>query len=112
MKLEIPTKRQIDICKKYGSRVIPYSLEDMVAVALETIDKSPIVGMRYILDAGDNVSWFFYCGENSDDDDFYRTMHVGHLGEFVPEVIDYLCLEPGYRFVIDREGYEDVWKSA
>lgn len=27
----------------------------------------------------------------------------------LPEVLPYLELPPGYRFIIDGKGYEDVW---
>ncbi|MFU7554406.1 hypothetical protein [Pseudomonas paraeruginosa] len=29
--------------------------------------------------------------------------------ELLPEVLDYLYLPPGARFIIDGDGYEDVW---
>jgi len=34
---------------------------------------------------------------------------VEHLPEYLPEALRYLDLPPGYRFQIDRSGYEDVW---
>jgi hypothetical protein len=54
--------------------------------------------------------WFLWCGnELSDDANFYAPLHVEHLADYLPEVIPYLHLPPGYRFQIDRQGYEDVW---
>ncbi|MFC7422037.1 hypothetical protein ACFQNF_19445 [Iodobacter arcticus] len=111
MKKEIPTQKQIDICKKNCSAITPYSLEEMVAVAIKTIGKNPTVGMRNIPNDGENVTWFFYCGENSEDPDFYQTMHIEHLTDYLPNVFDYLCLEPGFSFIIDGNGYQDVWKN-
>ena len=32
-----------------------------------------------------------------------------HLSEHLPEILRYLSLPPGFRFLIDNEGYEDVW---
>ena len=34
------------------------------------------------------------------------------LDKLLPEVLPYLALEHGYRFMIDREEYEDVWKEG
>ena len=53
----------------------------------------------------------FYCGEHSDYPNFYQSIHIDHLEDYLPNVIDYLCLEPGYSFVIDSNGYENVWVS-
>ena len=64
----------------------------MVAVALDTLGQMPIVGERIVLDEGETVSWFIYCGE-SDADDFYRPIHWYHLIEQLPEVLPYLGLE-------------------
>ena len=57
----------------------------------------------------DNVEWFFYCGEHSKALDFYKPMHAHHLSNYLPLVEKYLALAPGYCFVIDETGYEDVW---
>ncbi|WP_422646754.1 immunity protein Imm33 domain-containing protein, partial [Acinetobacter baumannii] len=38
-------------------------------------------------------------------------MHISHLENYLPEVIPYLALEERFRFVIDKQGYEDVWKE-
>jgi hypothetical protein len=43
--------------------------------------------------------------------DFFKPMHAEHLEDFLPEVIPYLALEKGFRFIIDDTGYEDVWTA-
>jgi hypothetical protein len=58
---------------------------------------------------GGNVSWFFHGGEYSDAPDFYQPVHVGHLKEILPSVIRYMRLPTGEKFIIDDQGYEDVW---
>jgi hypothetical protein len=104
-------KTQIEICQKYHSQYEPVQPNDMVAVALQTIGQIPICGTRVILTSNEKISWFFHCGEFSEDDNFYQPIHVAHLNDLLPEVVSYLALEQGFRFVIDGKEYEDVWKE-
>lgn len=104
-------KQQQEICKKYQSKFEQLKENEMVAVALDTLGQMPIVGERIVLDEGETVSWFIYCGEYSDADDFYQPFHWYHLIEQLPEVLPYLGLEQGFRFIIDNKGYEDVWRE-
>lgn len=102
---------QKEICIRYGSKFEPLNASEMVAVAIDSLGKIPINGIRHILKEGENISWFFYCGEFCDDDDFFKPMHIEHLSDYLPQVMPYVALEQGFRFVIDNEGYEDVWKE-
>ncbi|WP_455685330.1 immunity protein Imm33 domain-containing protein [Variovorax paradoxus] len=36
-------------------------------------------------------------------------MHVEHISEILPIAQKYLALAPGFKFIIDENGYEDVW---
>jgi len=38
-------------------------------------------------------------------------MTVRELQDIAPEVLPYLALETGFRFMIDADEYEDVWKE-
>eukprot|EP01132_Coremiostelium_polycephalum_P005589 gene5589-6956_t len=99
-----------EICEKYQ---YPEQLpEEMVAVALQTIGKFPIYGTRIPLSKGDNISWFIYCGKYSDDEDFYQPLHTHHLSTTLPQVLKYLSLPTHSNFIIDNEGYEDVWLES
>ena len=52
---------------------------------------------------------YIWAGEHmSTEDDFFKPLHVDHLGEWGPQVLKYLGLSPGWRFLIAGE-YEDVW---
>jgi hypothetical protein len=31
------------------------------------------------------------------------------LHQYLPEILPYLALEPGFQVIIDKHGYEDVW---
>lgn len=102
------------ICTKYGSNFKPLSDNDMIAIAIDTIEKQPISGRRElkVTDDPDEITWFIYCGEYNSNDDFFQPLHVSHLKALLPEVLPYLALMEGFGFVIDNEGYEDVWCFA
>lgn len=101
------TEQQKRVCEKYC--VLPQEPEKMVAIALESLKGNPIYGTRIKRSDDGTISWFFYCEEHCENDDFYQALHTEHLKELLPEVINYLYLPEGYNFIIDREGYEDVW---
>jgi len=101
------TEVQNQLCAKY--QLAPVASEDMVAVALATVGRMPIHGTRLVLEDGENVSWFIYCGEHTQAEDFYQPLHISHLPDYLPLVLPYLRLPPGANFIIDDQGYEDVW---
>ena len=100
---------QEEICKKYGSKFEPINPQEMIAVAIDSVGKMPINGIRHFLKGNEKISWFLYCGEFSEKIDFFKPMHAEHLKDFLPEAIPFLALEKGFRFIIDDSGYEDVW---
>lgn len=99
------------VCQKFNSKFVPPTENEMVALAISSLGEIPITGIRNVLEANENISWFFYCGEFSEDKDFFKPIHISHLKDYLPEVMQYLALEEGFRFVIDNDGYEDVWKE-
>lgn len=102
-----PNNKQAEICKNYG--VSPLEPEEKVAIALNALNDSPIYGTRIELPENGDISWFFYCGKYSKADDFYQVIHTKHLYDKLPEVVNYLYLPEGSKFIIDRNGYEDIW---
>lgn len=99
------------LCEEFDSAYIKVKEEDVVAVAKQTLDQEPIVGLRKVAETDEKVCWFIYGGELQDGADFFETMTVKELEEILPEAIPYLALETGFRFMIDRDDYEDVWKA-
>lgn len=68
----------------------------------------PLNGLRHRPGAGLS-GWFIWAGEElSADPNFFRPLHVEHLGRWCPAVLPYLGLAPGWRFLI-APGYEDLW---
>ncbi|WP_426078701.1 immunity protein Imm33 domain-containing protein [Janthinobacterium sp. PSPC3-1] len=100
-------ENQQQICARHG--LAAQAPEAMVAVATASLDQSPIYGTRIALPENGTISWFIHCGEHSDAADFYQPLHTAHLRELLPQVLDYLALPSGAKFILDRDGYEDVW---
>jgi hypothetical protein len=70
----------------------------------------PINGLRHE-PAGDTTGWYIWAGDRlSEDPDFFEPLHVEHLDTWCPEVLPYLALPPGWRFLI-APGHEDVWED-
>lgn len=100
------------LCEEFGSAYIEVKGDDIVAVAIHTLNQDPIVGIRKIAETEENVSWYIYGGELPEGEDFFETMTIKKLQEIIPEVLPYLALDIGYRFMIDGDDYEDVWKEG
>jgi len=72
------------------------------------MEQGPIHGLRYP-ETDDMSGWFIWCGELSTAEDFFSPLHVEHVTDHLPAVMEYLDLPPGYRFLIDGNDFEDVW---
>ncbi len=105
------TQKQIEICKKYGAEYKPLDWGLKIGASLNLYTgELPINGLRKVLEG--TSGWFLWAGETfSYDDDWFQPLHVHHLIEKLPEVIPYLALPAGWRFLI-APGYEDVWYDA
>ncbi len=67
-------------------------------------------GLRHQPEQG-TTGWFIWAGEDlSDDPDFFVPLHAKHLAEWCPEVLVYLALPPGWRFLLAPD-HEDVWQD-
>lgn len=99
---------QEEICKKFGATPMLSKTNEKLGIAIETLGKQPINGLRHNPENG-TCGWYIWCGEEmSEDPDFFKPLHVSHLAGYLPEIEQYLSLPPGYRFLV-AEGYEDVW---
>lgn len=100
------------LCEEFESAYIQVSGDDVIAIAVQTLDQDPIVGIRKKKpETDENISWYIYGGELQEGADFFETMTVRELQDVIPDVLPYLALEPGFRFMIDGDDYEDVWKE-
>lgn len=102
---------QRKVCEQYGSEFYGIDMDLKVGIALQTMHLVPIRAVRDI-DENGTTGWYIHGGEYSEVDDFYQPLCAQHLERFCPEIIKYLALSPGFNLIIDRQGYEDVWRSA
>jgi len=105
-------KKQMDLCRKYGAAFVesPYYLK--IGISLNVKEGAfPVNGLRHPPE-GDTTGWYIWGGEDfSNDPDFFVPLHVEHLEEWNPEIIKFLGLAPGWRFLIAPGSYEDVWED-
>lgn len=110
---DILVNEQQKICEKYSGDCEPTDINDMLGISDNTDGElTPINGLRRPVE-GDTSGWYIWSGEKfSEEEDFFKPVHMGHLVKCCPQIIKYLGLPPGYRFLIDNDGYEDVWYDA
>lgn len=95
------------ICQKFGSQWKPINKRLKIGVSKD-LSLSPVHGLRHKSEKG-TTGWFIWSGEYSEDADFFKPICAEHLLQKRPEIIAYLGLDVGYRFLIDNNGFEDVW---
>lgn len=98
---------QKEICKKSNSIWKPINKKLRIGIS-SNLDKNPINGLRHPSVKG-TTGWFIWTGEYSETDDFFKPMCAEHLLQQRPEIIKYLGLDVGFRFLADKSGYEDIW---
>lgn len=98
------------ICTRYNITPQKPPAGSKLGIALGTLGQLPIHGLRLPETMAAN-GWYVWCGESeqSTAEDFYSPLHIEHVADYLPIIEPYLSLPPGYRFIIDNRGYEDVW---
>ena len=104
-------REQMEICKRYGTTYVPADFDAKVGYAIATEGNVPVNGLRH-LPTGDTTGWYIWLGETlSQEPDFFVPLHTRHLVERCPDVLKFLGLPPGYRFLVTGD-YIDVWYDA
>jgi len=102
---------QKGLCGRIGAIWQPVSPNSFIAFN-ESLFTSiqPINGLRHPTQ-GTTDGWYIWSGGEipQGDHDFFDPIHVGHLIEKKPIILQYLAMPPGWRFQIDETGYEDIW---
>lgn len=100
---------QKEICKKYGVEFHSLDFSLTLGVANNYFEGVlPLNGLR-ILQENETCGWYLWAGEIfSEDSDFFKPLHAFHLIEKKPEILKYLALPKGWRFLVAGD-YEDVW---
>jgi hypothetical protein len=98
------------LCARLEVAYEPPAAADKVGIALSTLHLQPINGLRHLPENG-TCGWYIWGGtELSQSADFFQPLHVAHLEQTCPDVLPYLALPPGHRFLI-APGYDDVWED-
>ena len=101
-------EQQRQICKTYKAEFVATGLDSKVGIALETLSLKPLNALRH-LPEGNTSGWYIWGGEKlSSAPDFFDPLHTKHLQEKCPEILKFLGLPPGYRFLVAGD-YMDVW---
>ncbi len=99
---------QETVCNRLNARFLACQDFEKVGVALNTLDQLPINGVR-IRPEGLLCGWFIWCGKDfSLATDFFSPLHYVHVPKYLPQLVPYLGLAPGYRLLIAPD-HEDVW---
>ena len=100
---------QKDTCQRYNTNYVEAAPYLKLGIAKHVKQQIyPINGLR-VFPEGDTTGWYVWAGtEFSDSPDFFLPLHIAHLESWCPEIIPYLGLPPGWRFLL-APGHEDVW---
>ena len=103
---------QKKICDKYQVDWTEADCDLMLGLADNVVtNEIPINGLRHP-PQGTTCGWYIWAGQETPDrDDFFKPVCVKHLRDLKPEIIKFLGLPPGYRFLTDYNGYVDIWED-
>jgi hypothetical protein len=107
--LKMYSKLQKEVCEKWGASYLACADQLKVGISKNfEADNFPINGLRHPPESGTS-GWYIWSGEEcSAETDFFVAVHAIHLNQRCPEVVKYLGLGPGWRFLF-APGYVDVW---
>lgn len=104
-----PSESQLRICLQAG--VEPFLPEAGSRLGWSTTavpGAVPLNGLRHPASDG-TCGWYVWGGEElSEDADFFAPLCIEHVADRCPEVLPFLALPPGWRFLI-APGHQDVW---
>ncbi len=103
-----PSQVQLALCRRYGAVPEPCDTAALAGVALATLQLSPLNALRHPAEKG-TCGWYIWGGQElSQDDHFFSSLHASYLSEYVPSLMPYLALPPGWRVLLAPQ-HEDVW---
>lgn len=102
-------QEQKKLCYKYGADFQPVDFNLRFGFSDNFFSGiMPLNGLRHPQD-GNMCGWYFWASEKfSEDEDFFKPMHIYHLFDRSPDLLKYLALPAGWRFLVAGD-YEDVW---
>jgi hypothetical protein len=99
---------QIAMCNRHGA-LFEATADDAIVGASRSLSSGamPLHGIRHLAEGG-ICGWYLWAGDYSEADDFFEPVHVSHLAGICPDVLPYLGLAPGWRFLLAPNSV-DVW---
>ncbi len=96
-------------CLKFGAEFLASPGRLKLGLSRDfSLANYPLHGLRHRPESG-TCGWYIWAGDKfSEADDFFEPLHVSHIAEFYPDLLKYLGLAPGWRFLI-APNLEDVW---
>lgn len=102
---------QVAVCRKYVASFEPPVPGSRVGIALQTLGRLPLYGLR-IPGTPEVCGWYLWAGEEpSDDPDYFQPLCIEHVADRCATALPFLGLPPGWRFLTDGD-YVDVWYDA
>jgi hypothetical protein len=100
---------QREVCQAHGAAYFHCDRSATIGIASSALRHDlPLNGLRHP-PAGDTCGWYIWGGnEFSTSHDFFKPMHVHHLAEECSELLPYLGLPPGWRFLVTPD-HADIW---
>lgn len=97
------------VCRRHAAPFTAYEPSQKVGVSESALRGDlPLNGLRHPVE-GDTSGWYIWGGDElSTAPEFFKPMHIHHLAERCPEVLPYLALPAGWRF-LHAPDVEDVW---
>ncbi|WP_306352561.1 hypothetical protein [Flavobacterium sp. '19STA2R22 D10 B1'] len=100
-------KNQIKVCEKYSSKFVFPIINQKIVISDGVLEGNPVEAIRY--ESPKHMSgWWITTDLYNDDINSLKQIELPELNSKRPDLIQYLALDNGYRFFIDRD-IEDVW---
>ena len=97
------------ICELQNVKPLKPEPNSIIGLATDSLEKGIIHGLRHYPKKNTN-GWYIWVGDYSEIEDFFKPVCVEHLKEHIKvDLTEYLDLPPGFRFLLDRNSYKDVW---
>ena len=102
----------MELCSRFSTDFTPIDWELRIGIADDFFsDALPKNGLRHPAH-GNMTGWYLWAGEAlSTDEDYFRPYCARQLVDRCPEILRYLGLPSGWRFLV-APNYEDVWFDA
>lgn len=103
---------QYSLCETINAEFDSPTADKFVTIYNQVFESEEIQGVRYE-EGGDQSGWLLYCKEQDLDtlnEDGFLTLHLYELTLKRPDILKFLALPTGYRFILKGNEY-NAWKD-